>query len=80
MKIEIVLLACSLQPKNLLVNSFTARIILTLPIIHQCMTIVWGLPLGITVVPREIDDSGYAIFFSRGVMEGAWGKKGAWAM
>ena len=51
----------------------------TLPIIQECITIVCGLPLGIAVVPREIDDSSYPIFF-RGVMEGARGKQGAWAM
>ena len=52
--------------ENLLVNSFPARIILTLPIIQQYITIVCGLPLGIAVVPRENDDSGYAIFFEGG--------------
>ena len=30
------------------------------------MTIVCGLPLGIAVVPREIDDRGYAFFFDGG--------------
>ena len=80
MKIDIVLRARSLQAKNLLVNSFPERIIFTLPIIHQCMTIVCGLPLGIAVVPREIDDSGYAFFFLMGVMEGAQGKQGACGM
>ena len=79
MKIEIVLRSRSVQPKNLLVNSFPARTILTLPIIQECITIVCGLPLGIAVVPREIDDSSYPIFF-RGVMEGARGQQGAWAM
>ena len=60
------------------------RLFFTLPIIHlreKCVTIVCGLPLGIAVVPREIDDSGHAIFFrGGGVVEGARGKQGAWAI
>ena len=73
MKIEIVFLARSLQPKKLLVNSFPARIIFTLPIIHlreECVTIVCGLPLGIAIVPRENDDSDYVTFFWGGWCRG----------
>ena len=42
-------------------------------IAHNAVHNHCGLPSGIAVVPREIDDSSYPIFF-RGVMEGAPGK------
>lgn len=78
LKIEIVFLARSLQPKNLLVNSFPQRIILTLPIIQQCITI--AVCLWVLQSSQEKSTIEAMHFFLMGVMEGAQGKQGAWVM